>query len=190
MVRRALLWYNQIPYMPGGWHTNWKIIILQRFSHRSKSSESHIRFPQPWGLALGGGAPRAFGFEGQWGLSTGAPQDWRKHRLHSWRVHTRFHVHWDPGQSSDTIGAWARPTCESWRVSWGGKCCLWFTVGARTLVAEAPRNVHQHELSQRSTFWHWDLAQHSILQAPVLGRLRPNNQQGGNRAPPISRQAG
>ena len=24
-------------------------------------------------------------------------------------MHTRFHRHWDPGQSDDSIGAWARP---------------------------------------------------------------------------------
>ena len=30
---------------------------------------------QPEGLALGGGAPRTFGFDGQLGLSAGAPRD-------------------------------------------------------------------------------------------------------------------
>ena len=29
---------------------------------------------------MGGGALRAFGIEGQWGLNTGAPQDWCKQR--------------------------------------------------------------------------------------------------------------
>ena len=109
MAGGALSRYNQIPYPPGGQLTNWKIIILQRFSHRSESSEPHVRLPSL------GGAPRAFGFEGQQGLSAGAPQDWGKQRLHSWRAHTRFHVHWDPGQSSDSTGAWARSTCGSWR---------------------------------------------------------------------------
>ena len=37
--------YNQIPYPPGGQPTNWKIIISQRFSHRSESSEPHVRLP-------------------------------------------------------------------------------------------------------------------------------------------------
>lgn len=31
-----------------------------------------------WGPASGGGAPRAFGFEDQGGMSAGAPKDWRK----------------------------------------------------------------------------------------------------------------
>ena len=60
-------------------------------------------------------------------MSAGAPQDWRKERLHSWRTCTRFHNL--PGQSNDSIGAWARPPCGSWRVSWGGRGWLWLTVG-------------------------------------------------------------
>ena len=35
--------YNHIPYPPGGLPTNWKIIITQRFSHRSESSEPQAR---------------------------------------------------------------------------------------------------------------------------------------------------
>ena len=50
--------------------------------------------------APGGRTPRAFGFEGQTSLSAGTPQAWEKERLHSWRVHTRPHVHWDPPQSN------------------------------------------------------------------------------------------
>ena len=37
--------YNQTLYPSGGQNTNWKIIILQRFSHRSESSEPHLRVP-------------------------------------------------------------------------------------------------------------------------------------------------
>ena len=45
------------------------------------------------------------------------------------RTH-RFHVHWDLTESSNSRGAWARPTYKSWRVSWGGGagiiyCSLW-----------------------------------------------------------------
>ena len=39
-------------------------------------------------LAMGRGAPRESGFESQWGLITGIPEDWGKQKLHSWRVHT------------------------------------------------------------------------------------------------------
>ena len=67
---------------------------------------------------------------------------------------TRFHVHWDPGQSSDFIGAWADlPVCLGGPPRKVGSQ-LWLTVGAATLMPEAPGNVLQHELSQRSPFWH------------------------------------
>ena len=39
--------YNQIPYPLRGGPINWRIIILQRFLHRSESSESYIRLPSP-----------------------------------------------------------------------------------------------------------------------------------------------
>ena len=37
--------YNQIPYNLDGRLTNWRIMILQKFFHRSESSEHHIRLP-------------------------------------------------------------------------------------------------------------------------------------------------
>jgi len=47
--------------------TDWKITVSQRLTYRGESSEPHIRSPSPntWGLALGVGAPRAFGIEDQ-----------------------------------------------------------------------------------------------------------------------------
>ena len=67
--------------------------------------------PQPGGLATGGGAPSESGFEGQQGLITGIPQDWRKQKLNSWKAHVRSHTHQDPGnKSSDLIRDWARLT--------------------------------------------------------------------------------
>ena len=89
-------------------------------------------------------------------------------------------MHWDPGQSSDSIGAWVKPTCGSWRVSWRGEGWLWLTVGARTLVAGAPGNIHWRELSWRLSIWHQDLA-------PVLGCLRPNNRMGTQPQPSADR---
>ena len=58
-------------------------------------------------------------------------------------------------------------------------------MGAITLVAEAPGNINQHELSRRSPFWHQDPIPHNSLQAPVQECLRPNNEQDRNTAPPI-----
>ena len=55
------LWYNQIPYPLGGKTTNWRIIILQRFSHMSESSDptSGSTAWRIWQQA------KASGFEGQ-----------------------------------------------------------------------------------------------------------------------------
>lgn len=83
-------------------------------------------------------------------MCAGASQDWGKQRLHPWRAHARCHMHWDQGQSRDSIGARVRSACRPWRVYWGGKG--WFMVGARTLVTEL-QNHHWHELSMRSPFW-------------------------------------
>ena len=54
-------------------------------------------------------SPTAFGFEGQWGLTAGAPHDWGN-RGSILKGHTQ-------GKNSHLIGAWVRPTCWSWRVS-------------------------------------------------------------------------
>ena len=91
----ALLPYNQIPYTLGGWRRNWKILILQRFSHRSENSKPMPGSPAFESGTQGWEAPRAFGFKSQWGFSSWAPQDWGKQRLHSWRVHTKFNMNWD-----------------------------------------------------------------------------------------------
>ena len=45
MVGGALSWYNPISYLPVGQPTNWKIIVSQRFSHWSESSQPHVRLP-------------------------------------------------------------------------------------------------------------------------------------------------
>lgn len=122
-------------------HTHWRMIpemnITQRFSPRSDSSGApHIRF-WPWGL--GGGvqaleeeSPEYQTFENVAGLSPQAVEQ----GLHSWGAHTRFHMHWDPGQSSNSRGVWARPTCRSWE-SWGRQLCS--LVGTRTPVGSPTR---------------------------------------------------
>ena len=65
-------WCNQIPYHPAGQPTDWRIIKSQNFSHRS-GSWAPCQAPQPRGQLLEGGASRALGFAGQWGLTAGAP---------------------------------------------------------------------------------------------------------------------
>ena len=41
--REALSWFNQIPYLPGRWLTDWKTGEQQYQSHNLKCSEPHIR---------------------------------------------------------------------------------------------------------------------------------------------------
>ena len=71
-------------------------------------------------------------------------------------MHTRFHVHRDPGQSSDSIGAWAdlrvRVRSRKGLLRRQGGWLL-LTVGARTLVVEIPENIHWHELSRKWLLW-------------------------------------
>ena len=97
-----------------------------------------------WGCSIGRRnhhPPKAVGFENQQDLSTGTPQDWRKQRLYSQRAHTKFHIHWDPRQSRNSIGAWTRLTYTHWKVSWGGRGRQWLTVGqSKKLEVEASRN--------------------------------------------------
>ena len=186
MVVGALLWYNQIPYIMGGWPTNWKIY------HRRSPTEVGVLSPTSgspaWGSGIRRRSPQSIwlwrpaGLE--WRSSTGLGET----ETPLWRVHTRFHVHWDPAQRSDSMGAWAKPTGGFWKVSCGGRGWLWLTaMGLKTLVV-APGNIDWHELSWRSPFWHQDMGLPNSLQVPVLGHLRPNNQLAWNAAPPINRQ--
>ena len=57
MVGGALLWYNKIPYLPGGWPTNWKIIMSQRFSHRIELSP--MSGSPAWGSGIGKRSPQS-----------------------------------------------------------------------------------------------------------------------------------
>ena len=68
-------------------------------------------------------------------------------RLHSWRAHTRFRVHWDPAQRSDSTGAWDRPTCRSWRVSWGGSESAVAHCGGKDTGGRGPREYDQREVA-------------------------------------------
>lgn len=93
-------------------------------------------------------------------------------------------MHWDSGQGSESVGAWTRLTCVSWWVSWEGGGQLELSLGARTLVVEASEKSPLCKLSRRLPFWCQDLTPPNSLQAPVLGPLRPNSQEGGMQAHP------
>ena len=45
MVGGAQSRSNQIPYQLDGWPTDWRTIILKKFSHYCECSESHIKVP-------------------------------------------------------------------------------------------------------------------------------------------------
>lgn len=96
MVGGALFWYNQIMYLPGGQPTNWKIIILQRISHKNSQKELPHQAPQPGGLTSGGGeAPKAFRYEGQlaWAGLQRSSTRLEATETPLLEVHTSFHVH-------------------------------------------------------------------------------------------------
>ena len=84
---------------------------------------------------------------------------------------------------TDFIGTWVRPTCWSWRVSWGVEVALAHCGDKDT----GSGDIHQHELSWRLSVWYQDLAPLNSLQCPVLECLRLNNQQGGDIDPSISK---
>ena len=73
-------WQYKILHTPDGWPTNWKIIISQRFPHRSVVSEAYVRLPslEVWHQSRRE-APRVFGFESQHSLIRGTPRT-LKHR--------------------------------------------------------------------------------------------------------------
>ena len=114
MVGRAHVRYNQISYPTGGWRLNWRAIRLQKVSH-SRARWAPCHAPQPgWSRGLAVGPCYPAWVEGGLAVGRGALRQSRawaqeSQRLHSGGEHTRSH-------------AWARPTCWSWRVSWGGRC--------------------------------------------------------------------
>ena len=63
-------------------------------------------------------------------------------------MHTRTQ-----GKRSNLIGAWARPACWSWKVSWRGGRWLWLTLGTQTLVADLLGNIQPQEHSWWLTYW-------------------------------------
>lgn len=157
MVGEAITRYTQ-PYTPGGGlPRDWKETYTGEAHPREWEFRAPRQVPMPWDLALGGGAPTAFGVKGQQGLCAGAPRPWEKWTLHSGKAHTGSRVHWHPGQSRDFIGIWVSPA--SWRISRGNGG--WQTVahcGGRTLEAK---------VSGRSSAWLDRLEDRCINQAQI-----------------------
>ena len=80
---------------------NWRIIIMQRFSHKNESSDPLHKAPQPGGPALGRQAPRAFGFEGQQAGAEGLEGKEsaclvKRHGFNPWVRKTPWRRKWQP----------------------------------------------------------------------------------------------
>ena len=172
------LWYNQVPHHLGCWPTDWRIIKWQLFSHRSENSEPPVRV-----LSLR-----------NWHSIEEHPDHlvWWPNRAGVWELHrsvvkqklyswggctqglkcTRTH-----DKRTDFIGVWVRPTCWSWRVSWGVGVALAHCGGKDT----GSGNIHQHELS-----WTCPTQQSSVSSAGMPQAKQPTRW--GHR--PIHQQVG
>ena len=138
--------------------------------------QAPCQLPKPGHLALACGDPGEAYTEDQQGLSAATPQDWGKQILHSWRVHTGFHVHWVPGQSRDSTGIWVRPTCRSLRISWENgatmACCRGRTIEAMVLgiiISENPPEVTILEKSD-PTHQGWETSGQTTNTAPPISK--------------------
>ena len=109
------------PILPGGWFSNRRIITLQRFSPTSKGSESLIRLlsmevlcqedKPPEHLYLKASRAHFQKSQKAEGNRASTLKEWTQNLTHS-RIQ---------GRSSNLKGAWVRPTCWSWIVSWRGR---------------------------------------------------------------------
>lgn len=80
--------------------------------------------------------PRAFDFEGQQGLISGATQKWEKGDF-ILKGHTQNSLcPGTQGKSDDLRGGRVRATCWSWKASGRGRGQRQLTLGAQTLVAD------------------------------------------------------
>ena len=138
--------------------------------------------PQPGGWHRKEEPPRAHGTAHQQGMCTGAPGDWG-HRHPTLEGHTQASMctrsqgeAGTPSRSGSDLpaGLGGSPGKEV-----GGCGSLgqgWDTAG------RGPGNIHWRELPWRLSFW-------KNLASPIrVEKPRPNNEQGGNTSPPISKQ--
>ena len=126
-----------------GWVGDPQTLVLQKLSHRSESSEPHVRVPGP-----GVRPSESLVCEGQCSLRAGAQQGFTCTRI---RGETAT-----PGEPGPKPPAGLRCPGDV-RTGCGS---LWRT---RTLVTEAPGTTHWHELSRGSS---------SGLAPPAARRLR------------------
>ena len=97
-------------------------------------------------------------------------------------------MHGDPGQSSNSTGAWTGPTCCSWRVSRESRDWLWLTVGVRTMW-QKPQGLSLSVSSLGDCHFGTKTWPHSTRYGSSAGLPQVKQQQGGHTAMSISRQA-
>lgn len=85
------------------------------------SSEPNVKAPQlKVSTAIRRKSPRAFEFEGQWGVITEIPQDSRGKSSTSLLEGTHNISYTSHKNEKKAAEPRERPTCWSWRVLWGG----------------------------------------------------------------------
>ena len=147
--------YNQIPYLPCGQPTNWRTVISQKFSHTIESSEPYVRVPSE-GSSIRRRSPQSIwlwkpaGLECRSSIGLGeteTPLLEGAHKVsHELGPRAKQWIHRSLGHTylqvlEDLLG---RFSCGS---LWGQGHWWW-----------TPGNTHWCELSQRSPFWHRELA--------------------------------
>ena len=162
--------HNKISYHPDGQPTTWKIYYRDCLT---RLRQTPIWGSPDWGSGFRRSPQNIWLWRTvrhDWGNSTGlweaeTPLLESTHRVLGMYARTQ-------GKSSNFIGTCCRPTCWSYRVSWGGRGQLWLTEEMRTRVAEVLGHTHWCELSCRPPHWH---------QATASGMSQANNNRVGTQ---------
>ena len=108
-----------------------------------------------WGSGIRSRNPQNIWLERPVGLECRSSIGLGKQRCHSWRVYTRFHIHWDSAQSRKSIGARTGLRYESWRNFRGRKVSAAAHWGSKNTGGRGPRE-----------YWStWGLPEVSILSS-------------------------
>ena len=109
-------WYSQNPYAWVGGPQKGEKLQLQRFSPRGKGSD-HTPGSPAQGSCTGKTVLKMFGFEDNWGLFW-ETQRGKGNRDSTLKGHTQnLTCSGIQGRSSNSKGAYVRPTYSSWRIS-------------------------------------------------------------------------
>ena len=111
MIGRVQSWSNQVPYLLGGWPTDWNTVVPKMFSHCFECSEIYIKLPS---LGIGQSDCESPGNqilkEVEFDYSTSTGLEETEAPLLEGTNKTLCKPR-PRGKSSDLIGDWSRPTC-------------------------------------------------------------------------------